>query len=195
MSDSHPYRELYDRLRDNGYHEHEDCTSHLAPYVPWLKERLNYKSVLDIGCSVGGSFDALGSEGQTVTGVDVSTVAVKKAQTLGRNVVWASATELPFQDNQFDLVVSADVFEHLHENDAAIAASEAIRVSRRFIFMKIASQQDATLKWKELVGHPLHLTCRSIEWWKQFFADAGKFIREEPYIFCLELTGTSEDCR
>jgi len=72
MPDSHPYREMYDLLRENGYHENEDCTSHLAPYVPWLKERLGYQSVLDIGCSIGGSFEVLGSEGQAVTGVDVS---------------------------------------------------------------------------------------------------------------------------
>ena len=187
MADSFPYRELYDRLRRAGYHEHEDKTSHLAPYVPWLKERLAYQSVLDIGCSTGGSFPLIGLEGQEVWGVDVSTVAVERARALRRNVVQASATDLPFPDDRFDLVVSADVFEHLHEDDAADAAREAIRVARKYVFMKIASQVDATEKWKAIAGHPLHLTTRPLAWWKQFFAGAGTFIRSEEHVFCLEL--------
>lgn len=187
MPDSFPYEALYDRLRQSGYHEHEDVTSHLAPYIPWLKERLDYKSVLDIGCSVGGSFPLLGGEGQEVCGVDVSSFAVEKARELDRNVVRASATSLPFDDNQFDLVVSADVFEHLHEKDAAAAAQEAIRVARSYVFMKIATREDATEKWKELAGHPLHLTTRPLSWWTQFFAPAGRFLRREEYVFCLKL--------
>lgn len=187
MTDSFPYRELYDRLRRGGYHESEDTTSHLAPYVPWLKERLGYKSVLDIGCSTGGSLPLLSAEGQEAWGVDVSSVAVANAQKLGRNVVEASATALPFPDNRFDLVVSADVFEHLHEDDAAVAASEAMRVAKSYVFMKIASREDVTQEWKDLAGHPLHLTTRPLDWWLQHFAGAGRFIRREEHVFCLEL--------
>lgn len=187
MPDAFPYKELYDQLRTHGYHEAEDHTSHLAPYVPWIKRRLPYRSVLDIGCSCGGSFELLGSEGQVVAGVDVSSLAAEKGRSLGRNVICASATSLPFQDNQFDLVVSADVFEHLQESDAPAAAAEAIRVARRHIFMKIASQEDATAKWKQIAGHPLHLTTRDISWWTALFAEAGTFIRREPHVFCLEL--------
>ncbi len=185
--DAFAYQALYDRLRASGYHEEEDGSSHLATYIPWLKERLNYESVLDIGCSAGGSLPLLGSDGETAYGVDVSAVAVTKGRRLGRNVFQASATALPFSDNEFDLVVSADVFEHLHPDDAEKAASEAIRVARRFVFMKIAHHEDATVKWKELAGHPLHLTTEPLSWWLQFFRPAGEIIWHAQFAFCLRL--------
>ena len=105
--DQFPYQELYDKLRRHGYHDAEDASSHLAPYIGWLKSRLQYGSVLDIGCSSGGSLPLLGSEGVATVGVDVSMEAVAKASNLGRDVRHASATALPFEDASFDLVVSA----------------------------------------------------------------------------------------
>lgn len=93
----------------------------------------------------------------------------------------------PVELGLFDLVVSTDVFEHLHEADAEAAAREATRVARSYVFMKIATREDATEKWKEIAGHPLHLTTQPLTWWKKFFADAGRFIRSEEFVFCLEL--------
>ncbi|MCA9178827.1 MAG: class I SAM-dependent methyltransferase [Planctomycetales bacterium] len=191
--DQFPYQELYDKLRRHGYHDAEDASSHLAPYIGWLKSRLQYGSVLDIGCSSGGSLPLLGSEGVATVGVDVSMEAVAKASNLGRDVRHASATALPFEDASFDLVVSADVFEHLHEDDAQAAAHEAVRVARRHIFMKIASQEDVTQRWKDLAGHPLHLTTKPIEWWMKFFSPFGKFIRHEQHVFCLEKTDVTAE--
>ena len=46
-------------------------------------------------------------------------------------------TNLPYEDNSFDLVYSADVLEHIHPEEADIVISELIRVSRRHIFMSI----------------------------------------------------------
>lgn len=191
MTTTVPYAELYDEIRRHGYHEEEDATSHLAPYVAWLKQKTDYRSVLDIGCSAGGSLTLLTDENRQAYGVDVSQIAVSKAVLRDLQVTRASATNLPFEDNAFDLVVSADVFEHLHEDDAPRAAAEAIRVARRFIFMKIAEHEDVTQRWKDLAGHPLHLTTRPIEWWMQHFEHAGEFIRYERSIFCLKLRDNS----
>lgn len=47
-------------------------------------------------------------------------------------------TNLPYEDNSFDLVFSADVLEHIHPEEADIVISELIRVSRRHIFMSIS---------------------------------------------------------
>ncbi len=187
MKDSFAYQQLYDNLRAEGYHESEDHTSHLAPYIRWLQDKLNSQSVLDIGCSAGGSLSLLESGNRTAIGVDVSQLAVYKVQLLGRSVQLASATSLPFPDNSFELVVSADVFEHLHPDDAQQAVNEAIRVASKYIFMKIAEHEDVGKKWKEIAGHPLHLTTKPIRWWMDMFAHAGKFIRYEQYILCFAL--------
>lgn len=189
MPDAIDYQELYDRLRKEGYHEKEDASTHLAPYIPWLQSKLDYKTVLDIGCSSGGSVPLLEAGGRKAAGVDVSELAVEKGRALGRDIHHASATVLPFADNEFDLVVSADAFEHLHEDDADAAVNEAIRVASKYIFMKIAEHQDVGQPWKDIAGHPLHLTTRPIEWWMKKFAHAGDFIRRERYIFCLRVGG------
>lgn len=184
--ESFEYQKLYDHLRNHGYHEKEDDSSHLAPYIPWIVERMDCRTALDIGCSTGKSLDLFAEKEIDATGVEVSSVAVDKAKQLGRNVIHASATHLPFPDNHFDLVCSADVFEHLHPVDVKQACEEAIRVTRRYIFMKIAEREDATKEWKELAGHSLHLTTHAIDWWKEFFRPHGEFIRSEPELFCFE---------
>ena len=192
MSDSISYGRLYDMLRQHGYHQHEDETSHLAPYIPWMLNNLQFRSVLDIGCGAGGSFSLFPS-GCEVSGIDVSSLAVAKGRAAGRNVVQASATKLPFADSSFDLVVSADVFEHLHPDDARSASLEALRVARRFVFMKIAQEVDVSEPWKRLAGHPLHLTTQSLTWWLQFFEGSGAVIHREPFVFCLQLHRDQSD--
>lgn len=184
-SSSLEYGQLYDRLREHGYHEAEDNTSHLEQHLPWIDQHLDVGSALDIGCSTGMSLSLLEDIGIEAKGVEVSPNAVARARELGRSVFEASATSLPFPDEAFDLVCSADVFEHLHPDDVEQACREAIRVAKRFVFMKIAEKEDATVKWKDLAGHPLHLTTHPIEWWKTFFRPYGEFIRSEPELFCL----------
>lgn len=187
MTDAFPYGRVYDRLRRHGYHEQEDAGSHLLPYVAWLQERTAYRSVLDIGCGGGGSLTALASRGARACGIDVSNVAVQRACASGLDAQVACATALPFEDNAFELVVSADVFEHLHKDDIEAAVNEAIRVASRFIFMRIATREDVGQPWKTMLGHPLHLTVRPIDWWQARFQAAGRFIRAEDQLFCLEV--------
>lgn len=185
------YDDLYDKLRIHGYHREDDETSHLAQHIPWLTEHLDFKSVLDIGCSTGKSLELFDQRGIEATGVEVSEIAVDHAQSLERNVVLGSAVDLPFADNSFDLVCSADVFEHLRPEDAGQACREACRVARRFVFLKIAEQEDVTQKWKDIAGHPLHLTSEPIQWWKQWCQPFGDIIRMEPELICLKLPGTT----
>jgi len=177
---------LYNKLRRHNYHQEEDNTSHLAKHIPWIKQNLDVETVLDIGCSTGKSLDLFADRGMTATGVEVSSVAVSAAQRLGRNVVYGCATELPFADRSFDLVCSADVFEHLHPNDAEKACQEACRVAKKYVFLKIAEKEDITEKWKTIAGHPLHLTAQPIEWWKQRCSPFGRILRLERELICVK---------
>lgn len=160
----------------------------MANHIPWIVENLNIQSVLDIGCSTGRSVELFGEHDLAATGVEVSSIAVKKAHSLGRNVVHGSATRLPFSDDQFDLVCSADVFEHLHPDDAEVACKEACRVAKHYVFLKIAEREDATEKWKTIAGHPLHLTTQPIDWWKQWCEPYGNVIRLERELICIEVS-------
>ena len=118
--------------------------------MPWILARLPYRSALDVGCSTGGSLAPLAGRGAAVVGVDVSSLAVAEARRLGRDVRLAEASRLPFEVQAFDLVVSADVLEHLAPGDVPAAVAELKRVASRFLFLKIATQADRIGRWRRL---------------------------------------------
>jgi len=75
------------------------------------------KRVLDVGCGDGVLSYLIAKEGASVSGVDYSDIAIRfaneKTASLAIDFRQASAYELPYDDNQFDGVVSSDVIEHL----------------------------------------------------------------------------------
>lgn len=88
--------------------------------------------ILDAGCGTGGLIKAVGAARPAweVTGLDFSPRACALArERTGRPVVEGSVTELPFADESFDAVVSADVVCQVA--DGAEALREFARVVRR----------------------------------------------------------------
>jgi SAM-dependent methyltransferase len=84
--------------------------------------------ILDLGCR-DGALTAAYLEGNNVVGVDVDREALSRAAALGIETTWADLDDpLPFEDESFDLVVAAEVLEHLRFPDGALA--EARRVLR-----------------------------------------------------------------
>jgi SAM-dependent methyltransferase len=77
-------------------------------------------SILDAGCGTGAAMTTYLTDYGTVTGFDISEIALekcrlRKAQRLAR----ASVTHLPFSSKSFDLVTSFDVlYERAVSNDA-----------------------------------------------------------------------------
>jgi SAM-dependent methyltransferase len=84
------------------------------------------RRVLDIGCRDGAlTRSYLG--GNDVVGLDVDREALARAARLGIRTVWADAEEpLPFPDGSFDVVVAAEILEHLAEPERLV--DEAARV-------------------------------------------------------------------
>ena len=73
--------------------------------------------VLDIGCGAGATMDHLKRYGQP-HGIDLSALPLRFSRQRGhQRTLRASATELPFDSESFDLVTALDVIEHL-ENDS-----------------------------------------------------------------------------
>lgn len=88
------------------------------------------RDALDVGCGDGSKSGRwLAAHAQSYTGVDVSRAAVELAREHGFDArVVPDAAELPFGDACFDIVVIAEVLEHLF--DPLGAAREARRVLR-----------------------------------------------------------------
>jgi len=91
------------------------------------------ESILDVGCGDGAVTDHL-AQRWSVTGLDSSPTALEHVQT---DAVLGSATQLPFADQSFDLVLSSEMLEHMPTDDYHRAISEMARVSRRYLLISV----------------------------------------------------------
>jgi SAM-dependent methyltransferase len=90
-------------------------------------------SVLDVGCGTGALARRLASAGYEVTGVDPSEgmLHVMRERSPEIRAVQASGTELPFDSDRFDVVLSVAAFHHIAEPGAVRATlAEMARVAR-----------------------------------------------------------------
>jgi ubiquinone/menaquinone biosynthesis C-methylase UbiE len=72
--------------------------------------------ILDIGCGTGATMDHLKSYGR-VAGIDLSEIPLSFSRRRGHDrVICASATELPLEDDSYDLITALDVIEHLDDD-------------------------------------------------------------------------------
>ncbi len=88
---------------------------------------------LDVGCGTGVLAARLAGEGFAMTGIDPSAgmLAVMRRRAPDVVAVEGSATELPFEDSSFDLVMSVAVMHHVASpGDVRRALGEMVRVSR-----------------------------------------------------------------
>ncbi|MFH1091440.1 MAG: methyltransferase domain-containing protein [Pseudomonadota bacterium] len=101
--------------------------------------------LLDVGCGTGMHLQLFKREGLSVTGLDPSPAMLEVARNrMGR---WAElhpgrAEDLPFEDNDFDLVTMISTLEYVDDLKAAVA--EAFRVARRRVFIGVLNSLSLT---------------------------------------------------
>jgi len=92
------------------------------------------RRVLDLGCGSGAVVAQLRAGGVDAAGVDYSAAMVAVAHEefgLGEHVARADASDLPFEDNSFDVVMANGVFHHLAvQHELAGSLREVFRVLR-----------------------------------------------------------------
>jgi methionine biosynthesis protein MetW len=77
--------------------------------------------VLDLGCGPGHLGKMILEEGFDVWGADISDNSIQLAKEKGLKVIKASFEDrLPFQDQEFDIVVSSEVIEHIYDTESFI---------------------------------------------------------------------------
>jgi ubiquinone/menaquinone biosynthesis C-methylase UbiE len=95
------------------------------------------KSVLDIGCGLGGpAFVLANTHGARVVGIDIEAPVIKRAQARAVELGLAAQTEfrlvapgpLPFGDNSFDIVLSSGAFTQIEDKQSIY--TECLRVLR-----------------------------------------------------------------
>lgn len=84
-------------------------------------------NVLDLGMGQGRLLDRMHASGATITGVDIVTPYLERYRAAeGTTVLVANAENLPFE-REFDLIVAADILEHvLNLGDALLSIYRAL---------------------------------------------------------------------
>lgn len=135
------------------------------------------KSVLEIGPGPGGNLDYLTHRNcSRIAGADVSAKMLLLAGELLRNkpveLVKINGTDLPFDDNTFDLVFTSTVLQH-NTNEASLKklVSEISRVSAKeiILFERIERQ---------IMGHESNLG-RPISYYSEMMKEGGFELAEK----------------
>jgi ubiquinone/menaquinone biosynthesis C-methylase UbiE len=113
--------------------------------------------LLEVGCGTGEHLALFQQSGCDVTGIDPSTPMLAAArQKLGDKVelVPGRAEDLPFSDNEFDIVAMILSLEFTDDPEKAIG--EAIRVSRDRVFLGVLNKLSAAALQGQVSGgfHP-----------------------------------------
>jgi len=95
------------------------------------------KNCLDIACGGGTIMNYVSDLGCTPTGIDISSKAIEKVNNEFDTFV-GSCHQLPFEDNQFDLVYFLDGMEHIPIQIEIDSLREAFRVSNKYVCHAIA---------------------------------------------------------
>lgn len=101
---------------------------------PWCAAQIfaeqNVDSVLDIGCGQGSQLQRLDGFCRRVVGLDTDLAILEdaKRQAPRAELIHQAADDLPFADKEFDVVVLADVLEHVGLERQQEVVEEAHRV-------------------------------------------------------------------
>src|SRR6266576_1651139 len=121
----HTYRDEVQRSIDFSGQDVGFFTDVKARLLGELAERQFGKTgeltVLDVGCGVGLTDDALQGRFATIHGVDVSEGAVAEAAAMNPWATYASYEDrtLPFEDDRFDLAFAICVVHHVEPTERA----------------------------------------------------------------------------
>lgn len=96
------------------------------------------ESIIDIGCGNGIITNVLGQK-YNVTAIDRSEQALKYVKT---EKVQASSDCIPFDDNQFDMVFSSELLEHLPDEILKGTITEFKRLSKKYIFITVPNDEN-----------------------------------------------------
>jgi SAM-dependent methyltransferase len=95
------------------------------------------RSVLEVGCGDGAVINGLGR--RLVVGADLSRRSLARVE---KPRLQADIFGLPFGDGSFDLVLCAEVLEHLEPARLPEAAAELARVARRHLVVAVPDRED-----------------------------------------------------
>ena len=136
-----------------------------------LSER---SSILDVGCAKGFmlyDFYNLNSN-LNLHGIDISDYAINNSiKELKKNLIVGCASQLPYEDNSFDLVISINTIHNLELNKCSQALKEIERVSKKYSFLTVDAYRNEEEKNRMYAWNLTAKTIFSVPEWKIFFKE------------------------
>ncbi len=172
-------REFFDGDRNQGYGGFKYMARFWQPVVPTFKDYWQLtgnSSLLDVGCAKGFMLHDLAEliPGITVKGIDVSQYAIEHAMDdIKPHVQVANATQLPFADKSFDVVISINTVHNLERAECGRALQEIERVSRGKSFITVDAYRNAEEKERMYAWNLTAKTIMSVDEWIVFFKEIG----------------------
>jgi len=172
-------KEFFDGDRRTGYGGFNYMPRFWQPVIPTFQQHFHLdqnSSALDVGCAKGFMLHDLAQAipGITVRGVDVSEYAITNAiEDMKPYVQVANATDLPFDDNSFDIVIAINTIHNLERDECGNALQEIERVSKRGSFVTVDAYRTDEEKARMDAWNLTAKTIMSVDEWEAFFADVG----------------------
>ena len=141
--------------------------------------------ILDVGCGMAHLLYEFTQvvPGVEVTGLDISDYALSHAKEEIRDkLIKGNATELPFEDDSFDLVISLTTLHNLKVFDLKKAVKEIERVSRKNSYIMVESYRNDLEEMNMLYWQ---LTCASyyaVDEWEWLYKEWG-YTGDYSFIF------------
>jgi ubiquinone/menaquinone biosynthesis C-methylase UbiE len=112
--------------------------------------------------------------GITLRGIDISEYAIQASVPEVKPFLdVGDATELPYPNDSFDLVIAINTLHNLEGQDLINAFSEVMRVTRDYAFVTVDAYRNESEKEAMLSWNLTAKTIKSVEEWKAFFRVIG----------------------
>jgi SAM-dependent methyltransferase len=171
--------EFFDGDRLYGYGGFKYMPRFWQPVIPDLIQHFglrNGHALLDVGCAKGFMLHDLKQALPNVNaqGIDISEYAIENSKKEVKPFLQvACATDIPFENNAFDVVTSINTVHNLELDACGKALQEIERVSKGKAFITVDAYRNNEEKQRM---HEWNLTAKTImhvDEWKVFFQDVG----------------------
>lgn len=169
------YNRLYYENYDVGvgkvdYRDSKYTKGNLERVAKRIVEDWHPKTVLDAGCAMGHLVAAMRDMGVEAYGIDISEYAIEQVREDIRPYCAAQSLDQPFPEHfpkHFDLIFSAEVLEHIYEENID-SVIENIGTSAD-VFLFCSTPDD--------LEDPTHVNVRQPEYWAKLMAKHGMYHR------------------
>ncbi|GEA11672.1 class I SAM-dependent methyltransferase [Alteromonas sp. KUL49] len=171
--------QFFDGERQYGYGGFNYNARFWQPVVPDLKAQYGLSAnsnVLDVGCAKGFFLYDLQQviPGIACKGIDISEYAIANAKPEVAELMQVGcASELPFEDNSFDLVMSVNTIHNLERDQCGQALQEITRVSRKNAFITVDAYRNEEEEARMYEWNLTAKTIMHVDEWKAFFKEVG----------------------